>query len=120
MGQPLEIVFTELEQCYGRLSQVMGNPAAEPGQIIELVAEAAALFARLPEQMQAAEHSEQRRQLAKLADQLQQTITVTMTEKNKLHQAILELKIGKQAISSYRPPAVGLGYSEGKFLDQKK
>jgi hypothetical protein len=112
--------FSELERCYGQLLQALNAPDSGPEQVMGLVDEATALIAGLPPLPEAADQIGYRLRLVKLADQLQQVITATEVEKSKLYQAIRELKTGKQAIRSYCPPAVGMGFSEGKFVDRKK
>jgi hypothetical protein len=121
MEQPLtfDAAFQRLDFCYEQLLLVIAAAHSEPEQILKLVDEAAALIAGLTDyqgEMEARHWS----QLEKLFCKLQQVIEVTAEEKNKICRAMSNLKTGKQAIQSYRPPAVGMGYTEGKFLDQKK
>jgi hypothetical protein len=122
MGQPLkcDAALQRLDFCYGQLLSVISDTQSEPEQILKLVDETTALIAGLVAELEKAGELAPRMQLEKVSHKLQQVIAVAINGKNQVYQAIMELKTGKQVINSYRPPAVGMGYTEGKFLDQKK
>ena len=41
-------------------------------------------------------------------------------EMGAIAEQYAQIKTGEQAINAYNPQPVGLGYSEGKFVDRKK
>jgi prophage DNA circulation protein len=122
MGQPLkcDTALQRLDFCYEQLLSVISDTQSKPEQILELVNETTALIAGLTAELEKTGEVVPRVQLEKVFHKLQQVIAVTVNGKNQVYRAMMELKTGKQAINSYRPPAVGMGYTEGKFLDQKK
>jgi hypothetical protein len=123
MEQPLsfDAALQKLDCCYEQMLPVIGNADVDPDKIEALVDETNTLFLKIAAEMEKeAIGSEQRIQLTKLADRLQLVITAVQMAKKQIYQSMVDLKTAKQAINSYRPPAVGMGYTEGKFLDQKK
>jgi hypothetical protein len=113
-------ILQRLDYCYDQLLQVLTDARPEPEQILELAEETVALLARLTDYPVEKGEIEPRLQLENLFHKLQQVIKVTVDEKDKIYQSMLKLKTSKRVFQSYRPPAVGMGYTEGKFLDQKK
>lgn len=41
-------------------------------------------------------------------------------EKGRIGSVISQVRIGNQARQAYYPPAIGMGYTEGNFVDSKK
>jgi chromosome segregation ATPase len=114
------VEFQKLDLCYRKLLQAITDVQSDPEKITKLADEAAKLIVELAGTLPNLSETEQKSQLEWLFHQLQQVIAVTEGAMSKLHQALRELNTGKQAIRSYRSPAVGIGYTEGTFLDQKK
>lgn len=116
----LENEIQKLGLCYEKLLQIIGDPQTEPDQIIELCDQAGAKIANLVRLLHDQNQTDIRTRLEPIFQKLLQIIPLVETEKNKAYQSLIELKTGKRAVKSYAPPPVGMGYTEGKFLDQKK
>jgi hypothetical protein len=110
----------KLGLCYRKMLQSITDGESDPEKITELADEAVRLIEELTGTLPNLSASARKSQLEWLYHQLQQVIAVTEGAKMKLFHALRELNTGKQAIRSYRSPAVGIGYTEGTFLDQKK
>ena len=47
-------------------------------------------------------------------------VQLLQEEMGAIAEQYAQIKTGRQAINAYYPQPVGLGYSEGKFVDRKK
>ena len=115
-----ETEIQKLDLCYEKLLQITGEPQTSPDQVIELSDQAGAIIANLATLLQDQSQTNIRLRLEPVFQKLLQIIQLVEKEKNKAYQSLMELKTGKRAVKSYAPPPVGMGYTEGKFLDQKK
>lgn len=110
-----------LENCYDRLAQVVKDEQADPKAIASLVEEAEQIVVLLNTILQRtpleAEDVHTVQAVKEKADAIVQLLHEEM-EVVAAHYA--QIKTGRQAIDAYNPPLVGLGYSEGKFVDSKK
>ncbi|HYH02948.1 MAG TPA: hypothetical protein VEC37_07585 [Bacillota bacterium] len=110
----------KLDLYYEKLLRITGDPETEPDQVIELSDQASMTITNLAKLLQNQRQADIRPRLEQLYQKLLQVMRLVENEKNKAYQALIDLKTGKRAVKSYGPPPVGMGYTEGKFLDQKK
>ncbi|HEY8464805.1 MAG TPA: hypothetical protein VIM29_12510 [Bacillota bacterium] len=123
MNQPTTTWETELKKLdclYEQLLKVAADPQADPEQVVALSTEADAVISGWIAKLPSRPGRDARPQLEQLQQKLFRIRRLVETERNKAFQSLKNLKAGKRAVQSYRPPTVGLGYTEGKFLDTKK
>jgi|GEM_PF-522568 len=114
-----------LEERYDRLAGIVQDENADPQLITDLSAEADAIVEFLKgrenstEMDKASARSEQEL-LQRLREKSQAVEELFGKELGRIKESLGGLKRGKKAVSAYGPPAVGMGYSEGKFVDRKK
>ncbi len=113
--------INEIETCYEQLELMLANEKAEPEQIAELVFKSEQIFKQLTDEVKNLDLSEENlEKFQSLAVKLHQLMSKLTLEINKVNELILSLKKGKQVVTAYNTqPSVGMGFTEGKFIDRK-
>lgn len=112
-----------LEACYDRLAAIVLDENADPQLITDLTAEASRLIDLINRDKPyvSAEHkAEELQLLERLKIKAEEVENLFHQEMGRIKQNLGGLKRGKKAVNAYKPPAVGMGYSEGKFVDRKE
>lgn len=113
----------KLEACYDRLVSIVQDDHADPQLITDLTAESDQLIDLINQDKQpvtAAHQGEERQLLESLKAKSEELETLFHKEMGRIKADLGGLKQGKKAVNAYKPPAVGMGYSEGKFVDKKE
>lgn len=113
----------KLEACYDRLVSIVQDDHADPQLITDLTTEADQLIDLINQDKQPVKtvhQGEERQLLASLKAKSGELETIFRKEMDRLKADLGGLKKGKKVVSAYKPPAVGMGYSEGKFVDRKE
>ena len=116
-------VLHNLEACYDRLAAIVRDENADPQLITDLTAEAGRLIDLLNRDkslVPAAQKVEELQLLERLKSKVEEVESLCHKEMGRIKQNLGGLKRGKKAVNAYKPPAVGMGYSEGKFVDRKE
>lgn len=116
-------VLRNLETCYDRLAAIVRDENADPQLITDLTAEAGRLIDLLNRDkslVPAAQKVEELQLLERLKSKVEEVESLFHKEMDRIKQNLGGLKRGKKAVNAYKPPAVGMGYSEGKFVDRKE
>lgn len=108
-----------LSLCYSQLTEAVQSETVSPEQIIALSDKAESIIAEIKKDSayRATVKPEEALELKRQADGL---IGLIKDEMNKLASQISKLKSGSRAVKGYQSAPVGMGYSEGKFMDIKK
>ncbi|NLM36670.1 MAG: hypothetical protein GX202_00905 [Firmicutes bacterium] len=110
-----------LENCYNRLTQVVKDEHADPKVITSLVDEAEQIVVLLNSILQrTALEGEDEETLKTVKEKADAIVQLLHQEMETIAEQYAQLKTGRQAMDAYYSPPVGLGYSEGKFVDRKE
>ncbi|HHT49614.1 MAG TPA: hypothetical protein GXZ98_10030 [Firmicutes bacterium] len=121
-GLDLREGFKLLEDCYERLMEAIKDETVDPKEISSFVEEAEHIVVLLTNILQKSPIDEEAQlELIKAVKAKADAIIQVLHEEMETIAASYEqLKTGKRALNAYQPQPVGLGYSEGKFVDRKK
>ncbi|NLY90586.1 MAG: hypothetical protein GX081_03140 [Firmicutes bacterium] len=114
--------FKLLEDCYERLMKAIKDEGADHTVISSFVDEAEQIVVLLSNILKKSVIEEEvelelMRAVKAKADAI---IQLLQEEMESIAESYAQIKTGQKAINAYQPPSVGLGYSEGKFVDRKK
>ncbi len=110
-----------LENCYNRLAQAVKDEQADPKVITSLVDEAEQIVVLLNSILQRTLLEEEKEQtIQTVKEKADAIVQLLQEEMGAIAEQYAQIKTGRQAINAYYPQPVGLGYSEGKFVDRKK
>lgn len=110
-----------LENCYNRLAQAVKDEQADPKEITSLVEEAEQIVVLLDAILQRTPLEEEKEQTIQTVKEKADAIIQLLNEEmGAIAEQYAQIKTGRQAIDAYYPQPVGLGYSEGKFVDRKE
>lgn len=110
-----------LENCYNRLAQAVKDDQADPKEITSLVEEAEQIVVLLDAILQRTSLEEEKEQTIQTVKEKADAIIQLLNEEmGAIAEQYAQIKTGRQAIDAYYPQPVGLGYSEGKFVDRKE
>lgn len=110
-----------LENCYNRLAQAVKDDQADPKEITSLVEEAEQIVVLLDAILQRTPLEEEKEQtIQTVKEKADAIIRLLNEEMGAIAEQYAQIKTGRQAIDAYYPQPVGLGYSEGKFVDRKE
>ncbi|HHT05444.1 MAG TPA: hypothetical protein GXZ97_04165 [Hydrogenispora sp.] len=110
-----------LENCYNRLAQAVKDEQADPKEITSLVEEAEQIVVLLDAILQRTSLEEEKEQTIQTVKEKADAIIQLLNEEmGAIAEQYAQIKTGRQAIDAYYPQPVGLGYSEGKFVDRKE
>ncbi len=110
-----------LENCYNRLAQAVKDEQADPKEITSLVEEAEQIVVLLDAILQRTSLEEEKEQtIQTVKEKADAIIRLLNEEMGAIAEQYAQIKTGRQAIDAYYPQPVGLGYSEGKFVDRKE
>jgi phosphoglycolate phosphatase-like HAD superfamily hydrolase len=110
-----------LENCYNRLAQAVKDDQADPKEITSLVEEAEQIVVLLDAILQRTPLEEEKEQTIQTVKEKADAIIQLLNEEmGAIAEQYAQIKTGRQAIDAYYPQPVGLGYSEGKFVDRKE
>ncbi|NLC52922.1 MAG: hypothetical protein GX770_03025 [Firmicutes bacterium] len=110
-----------LENCYNRLAQIVKDEEADPQAITSLVDEAEQIVVLLNAILQRASvEGEKEQNIQAVKEKADAIVQLLQEEMGTIAEQYAQIKTGRQAIDAYYPQPVGLGYSEGKFIDRKK
>lgn len=121
--------YLKLQDCYDRLEKEFSARNVDARRITELVEEADRIikFLSLNAAGQAGEAGTdgkstagEREILESLRKKARRLEELFKKEMAGIEEAISNLKTGRRAINAYHPPRVGMGYTEGKFVDRKE
>ncbi|MBA2132295.1 hypothetical protein [Capillibacterium thermochitinicola] len=110
-----------LENCYDRLAQVVKDEQADPKVITSLVDEAEQIVVLLNSILQRTPlEGEKEETLKTVKEKADAIVQLLQQEMGTIAEKYAQIKTGRQAVDAYYPQPVGLGYSEGKFVDRKE
>lgn len=112
-----------LENCYNRLAEVVKDEQADPKAITSLVDEAEQIVVLLNSILQRTgmeEEADQETIMETIKEKADAIVQLLQDEMGTIAQQYAQIRTGRQAIDAYYPQPVGLGYSEGRFVDNKK
>ena len=114
--------FKLLEDCYERLLKAIKDEGADPKEISSFVDEAEQIVVLLSTilQKKPIEEEAEFELMKAVKAKADAIIQLLHEEMETIAENYAQIKTGKQAINAYQPQSVGLGYSEGKFVDRKK
>jgi hypothetical protein len=113
----------ELQRVYREMEALVRDENFEPERMAALMDRSEELFGQLMEQAQSSVDPPGaffREKLVDASEQLNRLIALLRMEKEEVFQQINSLKNSRSALSAYQRPQIGMGYTEGKFLDNKK
>ncbi len=121
-GLSLREGFKLLEDCYDRLLKAIKDDEADPKEISSFAEEAEQIVVLLSNLLQksAIEQEAELELIRAVKAKADAIIQLLHEEMEAIAESYAQIKTGQQAINAYQPPTVGLGYSEGKFVDRKK
>ena len=111
-----------LEDCYERLTKAIKDEEADPKEISSFVDEAEQIVVLIASILQKSPvKDEDEMEVMKAAKAKADAIVqLLQAEMGTIAEHYAQIKTGRQAINAYHPQPLGLGYSEGKFVDRKK
>jgi hypothetical protein len=119
----MESDWTHLLDNYQRLETAVRDEDSDPELIGQLVDQSQRIIVRLMEWEKSPEYLREVASGQALADaqqQLERLITLIQREMAKVSQRMTVLKTGRSAMNAYQRPRLGMGFTEGKFFDNKK
>lgn len=106
---------------YQELEALLEDENSDPEMITSLIEKSDQLIEKLKSMPQISNEMVLTVELlAEISGQSQKLISLMNREKDKAMNQISILKSGKTAFNAYQKPRVGMGYTEGKFLDNRK
>lgn len=111
-----------LEECYDELVKTINDEEADPKRITDLVGEAEEIMGSLSHILESSEFEEQTEIeiLEAIKAKADALVNLLRGEMDNIIALSKKLTTGRQAIDAYDSPLIGLGYTEGKFVDRKK
>lgn len=111
-----------LEECYDELVKTINDEEADPKRITDLVGEAEEIMGSLSHILEYSEFGEQTEIeiLEAIKAKADALVNLLRGEMDNIIALSKKLTTGRQAIGAYDSPLIGLGYTEGKFVDRKK
>lgn len=111
-----------LEECYDELVKVINAEEADPQRITDLVGEAEEIVGSLSYVLESSEFEEQSEieSLEAIKTKADAIVNLLREEMDNIVALSKKITTGRQAINAYDLPMIGLGYTEGKFVDRKK
>jgi hypothetical protein len=110
--------WEELLRYYRELETVIGDPDSDSETIILLIDRCEKLVGRL--KMLHPAENDCKTKIEEACQRLNQLMPRIRQEKEKALHQLSTLKTGRAAMSAYQRPRLGMGFTEGKFLDNKK
>ncbi len=111
-----------LEECYDQLAEVIRDNNADPRRITELVDESEQIIQLLASKIESSgiEVQEEVEILQAVKIKADAIVNLLREEMASIRELFINFQTGRQALNAYDLPQVGLGYTEGKFVDRKK
>ncbi len=121
-GINLQEGFSLLEQCYNRLKDAIADEQADPQEIAFLVDDAERIVQLLSKLWQSSPHrtEDELGLMEKAKVKAEEIVRLLQQEMERITESFKSLSSGRQALNAYNSPRVGMGYTEGKFVDRKK
>jgi hypothetical protein len=110
--------WEELLRYYRELETVIGDPDSDPEAIILLIDRCEELVGHLKTLPPA--ENDCKTKILEARQRLNQLIPRIRQEKEKALHQLSTLKTGRSAMNAYQRPRLGMGFTEGKFFDNKK
>lgn len=110
----------KLDMCYERLSRIIhSDDQGNAETIYQVTLEAEQLVAGLT-----ASHQEgrglKRAELLKLNQKVIALIEIINQKLSSFRDQLIKVKRGQNAVKGYGPIKIGMGFTEGKFVDSKR
>lgn len=121
-GINLQEGFRLLEECYNQLVEAIKDDQADPRKIASLVDDAERIVELLTSIWQSSPIKEQGElELMKTVKvKADDIVQLLQKEMGHISESFKTLNTGRQALNAYGMPRIGMGYTEGKFVDRKK
>ncbi|NLW55513.1 MAG: hypothetical protein GX050_02635 [Firmicutes bacterium] len=121
-GINLQEGFCLLEQCYNRLEDAIKDEQADPQEIAFLVDDAERIVQLLSRLLRSSplKEEDEFELVQKVKVKAEAIVQLLREEMEYIFESFKSLNTGRQAINAYEGPRVGMGYTEGKFVDRKK
>ena len=121
-GINLKKEYHLLEECYDQLNEVIKDDNADPRRITELVDESERIVKSLASKIESSgiKDQDEAEILQAIKIKADAIVNLLREEMASITELFLNLKTGRQALNAYDIPPIGLGYTEGKFVDRKK
>ncbi|HBG17375.1 MAG TPA: hypothetical protein DDW93_11375 [Firmicutes bacterium] len=111
-----------LEECYDQLVKVIKGDSGDPQKITVLVAEAEQIVDSLSFVIQSSglENQDEVEMMKAIKIKADAIVNLLREEMDAIAELFKNITTGRQALNAYDIPPIGLGYTEGKFVDRKK
>lgn len=115
------VSWLDLLDNYQQLELALKDDDSDPEMIVSLIEQSETLFNQLKLKVETGEITlVDKEELTRSHQQSRQLIALINKEKGNILSQINALKSGKTALNAYQKPRLGMGYTEGKFLDNKQ
>lgn len=121
-GMSIRDKFLLLEKCYDELVKVIKAEEADPQRITDLVREAEEIMGSLSYTLKSSgiEDQVETEILEAIKTKADAIVNLLREEMDTIIALSKKITTGRQAMNAYDLPMIGLGYTEGKFIDRKK